>query len=124
MRGTWDAIHVFEVLDKSKTAHYKLTSTVMLTIETETEQTGKVNLSGNLTRQEEKDFPVQSPQSHIANIGRLIEDMENKLRTALDTIYFGKTKDIASDLRTLMSSALMNAHKNQIKQIVGNALHR
>lgn len=51
MKGTWDSIHVIEIKDGKKSASYKLTSTVMLTIETETAQTGKVTLSGNLTRQ-------------------------------------------------------------------------
>ncbi len=51
MKGTWDSIHVIEVLDKAKNAHYKLTSTVMLFIETETRETGCVTLAGSLTRQ-------------------------------------------------------------------------
>jgi capping protein (actin filament) muscle Z-line, beta len=51
MKGTWDSIHVVEVQDSKKNAHYKLTSTVMLSIETETEATGIVNLAGSLTRQ-------------------------------------------------------------------------
>lgn len=51
MKGTWDSIHVVEVQEGSSNAHYKLTSTVMLSIETETEATGRVTLSGNLTRQ-------------------------------------------------------------------------
>ena len=51
MKGTWDSIHVVEVQESSSNAHYKLTSTVMLSIETETDATGTVTLSGNLTRQ-------------------------------------------------------------------------
>jgi hypothetical protein len=51
MKGTWDSIHVVEVQDNKKNAHYKLTSTVMLSIETETNATGQVNLAGSLTRQ-------------------------------------------------------------------------
>lgn len=51
MKGTWDSIHVVEVVDKGKNAHYKLTSTVMLFIETETKETGRVTLAGSLTRQ-------------------------------------------------------------------------
>lgn len=107
MKGTWDAIHVFEVDEKRKPAHYKLTSTVMLSIETTTEQTGTVSLAGNLTRQVESDAPAPTYQSHIANIGRLVEDMEIKLRMTLETIYFGKTKDIANQLRSMMGSSVM-----------------
>jgi len=31
---------------------------------------------------------------HLENIGRNIEDMETHLRTYLDTVYVGKTKDV------------------------------
>lgn len=55
MKGTWDSIHVVEVHDKKKNATYKLTSTVMLTLETETTSTGQVNLAGSLTRQVKKE---------------------------------------------------------------------
>jgi len=107
MKGTWDAIHVVEVEEKKKPAHYKLTSTVMLSIETSTEQTGKVTLAGNLTRQTESDAQAANPLAHIANIGRLIEDMEIKLRMTLETIYFGKTKDIVNQLRSMMGASIM-----------------
>jgi capping protein beta len=117
MKGTWDAIHVFEVEDKKKPCHYKLTSTVMLSIETQTEATGKVSLAGNLTRQQEADFPVSNPQSHIANIGRLVEDMEIKLRTTLDTIYFGKTKDIFNQMRSMMGSSVSRVRDAQMTAI-------
>ena len=32
-------------------------------------------------------------------MGRMIEDMEFKLRNSLDQIYFGKTRDITNQLR-------------------------
>jgi len=117
MKGTWDSIHVVEVGDHQKNAHYKLTSTVMLTIETETAVTGSVSLAGSLTRQEEKDFPVNDANPHISNIGRMVEEMENKLRTTLDQIYFGKTKDIVNDLRSASGAATMNARKAMAAQI-------
>jgi len=55
MKGTWDSTHVFQVeVINNNMASYQLTSTVMLSIETETPETGNVSLAGNLTRQEEK----------------------------------------------------------------------
>jgi len=52
MKGTWDSIHVVEVQDVAgRGGRYKLTSTVMLFIETETKETGRVTLAGSLTRQ-------------------------------------------------------------------------
>ncbi|KAK2106070.1 hypothetical protein P7K49_015584, partial [Saguinus oedipus] len=46
----------------------------------------------------EKDETVSDCSPHIANIGRLVEDMENKIRSTLNEIYFGKTKDIVNGL--------------------------
>ena len=33
---------------------------------------------------------VSETSPHIANIGRLVEDMENKIRNTLNEIYFGE----------------------------------
>jgi len=107
MKGTWDSIHVFEVEDKGATADYKLTSTVMLNIETEDDKTGSVSLSGSMTRQETKEGqPVNKEKTHVNNMGSFIEDMEGKMRTSLHTIYFGKTKDIVNDLRVAKGVAI------------------
>lgn len=38
---------------------------------------------------------------HIFNIGKMIEDLESKMRSMLSDVYFGKTRQILSDLRTL-----------------------
>jgi len=108
MKGTWDSIHVVEVLDAGNKAHYKLTSTVMLSIETETDQSGRITLGGSLTRQTEQDSPVNDQNPHVSNIGRMVEDMEMKLRTTLETIYFGKTKDIVNDLRQAAGASILN----------------
>jgi len=91
--------------ESKKNAHYKLTSTVMLSIETQTEQTGNVVLSGSLTRQAESDAAVADLSSHVPNMGRLVEDMEIKLRNTLETIYFGKTKVGSSPFSIVSSSS-------------------
>ncbi|KAI8816984.1 F-actin-capping protein subunit beta [Fimicolochytrium jonesii] len=101
-KGSWDSIHVIEVAERSsRAAHYKLTSTVMLYMETGGAKLGNVNLSGSLTRQAEFDNPLEDFGSHVGNLGRIVEDMELKLRNALQVIYFGKTKDITNDLRSV-----------------------
>lgn len=52
LKDSWDSIHVLEVTEHgSKSATYKLTSTVMLYMLTEKPVTGDVSLSGSLTRQ-------------------------------------------------------------------------
>lgn len=49
----------------------------------------------------EQDCPVSESSPHIANIGRMVEDMENKIRNTLNEIYFGKTRDIVNGLRSV-----------------------
>lgn len=107
-QGTWDSIHVVEVTDRkaaSKNAYYKLTTTVMLTLKTELGHNvkGEMNLSGSLTRQSEQDAKVEDHKQHIANIGRMVEGMENTIRSQLETIYFGKTNDIVNGIRSIDS---------------------
>ncbi|CAK1586736.1 unnamed protein product [Parnassius mnemosyne] len=104
IKGCWDSIHVVEVVEKSsgRNAHYKLTSTAMLWLQTNKEGSGTMNLGGSLTRQAEQDSAVSDVTPHIANIGRMVEDMENKIRNTLNDIYFGKTKDIVNGLRSVV----------------------
>lgn len=48
---------------------------------------GEMDLSGNMTRQIEQDMPVLDDSSHIVNVGKLVEDMELKMRNLL-RMYF------------------------------------
>jgi capping protein beta len=115
MKGLWDSIHVFNVEEKGGSADYQLTSTIMLSIETNEEKTGMINLSGSLTRQESRDAqPVTKEKTHLMNVGSFIEDLENKMRASLDTIYFSKTKDIVNDLRIALGvQATQKIKENQ-----------
>ncbi|KAJ2809191.1 F-actin-capping protein subunit beta [Coemansia guatemalensis] len=102
-KGSWDSIHVIEVLEKGRQARYKLTSTVMLyTVASgaKGDRQSEINLSGSLTRQDERDLPVGDPSAHVANIGHMVEDMEFKMRNAIQEVYFGKTHDIVNGLRS------------------------
>ncbi|XP_062175528.1 probable F-actin-capping protein subunit beta isoform X2 [Alnus glutinosa] len=50
--GAWGAIHVIEVgPEEEGTAHYRLTSTVMLSLTTDNESSGTFSLSGSIRRQ-------------------------------------------------------------------------
>ena len=71
IKGCWDSIHVVEVQEKSsgRSAHYKLTSTSMLWLQTNKPRSGTMNLGGSLTRQVEQDCSVSEASPHIANIG-------------------------------------------------------
>lgn len=107
IKGCWDSIHVVEVQEKSsgRSAHYKLTSTSMLWLQTNKVGSGTMNLGGSLTRQVEQDATVSESCPHIANIGKMVEDMENKIRNTLNEIYFSKTRDIVNGLRSVQPLA-------------------
>lgn len=100
--GNWDAIHVVEVRPvRPKVAAYKLTTTIMLRISTSHavgNNPGTLNLSGSLTRQKEEELAVSDTAAHVANMGRLIEEMENRMRDTVQSIYFGKTKSVVDGL--------------------------
>ena len=99
--GAWDSIHVFEVHVTGRTAQYKVTSTVMLTLKRQAPgELGLVDLSGHLTRQGQDTQGVTDSASHIVNLGRLMEDMESKIRNQLQEIYFGKMRDTVDQLRS------------------------
>ncbi|QRV74965.1 F-actin capping protein beta subunit [Ceratobasidium sp. AG-Ba] len=98
--GSWDSIHVFEASERGRTAHYKLTSTIMLQLKVKGEKSGEVDLSGSMTQE---DRPLPDPAAHIANTGRMVEEMELKMRNLLQEVYFGKTRDVVFDLRSVES---------------------
>ena len=87
--GYWDAIHVVEVRPvDAATAHYKLTSTVMLSLDTDhstksSSSAAQLKLSGSMTRQAEEKHPGNKDDDHLKNVGRMLEEMENRMRDSL-----------------------------------------
>ncbi|KXN86059.1 F-actin-capping protein subunit beta [Leucoagaricus sp. SymC.cos] len=143
--GSWDSIHVFESAERGRQAHYKLTSTIMLQLTTrqaseeggekgaggngaqgnrkhkdiQFKRNGEVTLSGSMTRQLEQDWPIHDQASHITNTGRMIEEMEIKMRNSLQEVYFGKTRDIVYDLRSVDDLERARRQKELQKELVG-----
>ncbi|KAI0324144.1 f-actin capping protein beta subunit [Cubamyces sp. BRFM 1775] len=146
--GSWDSIHVFEAAERGRQAHYKLTSTIMLQMVDrsagaraskedsvaaakglggdktganggDAKREGEVTLSGSMTRQTEQDFPLQDSSSHIANTGRMIEEMEIKMRNLLQEVYFGKTRDVVFDLRSIDDLEKARRQRELQKELVG-----
>jgi capping protein (actin filament) muscle Z-line, beta len=118
--GVWDSIHVFEAIERGRTTHYKLTSTVILSLSTSSGTLGELDLSGNMTRQVELDLPVEGDESHIANVGKLVEDMELKMRNLLQEVYFGKAKDVVGDLRSIGSLSEGARDRETQREIIGS----
>lgn len=58
---------------------------------------------------------------HVSNIGKMVEDMELKLRTTLQTIYFGKTKDIVNELRQMINVSTLNV-RSALQAEIGRAI--
>lgn len=129
----WDSIHVFEVDERgrsSKNANYKLTSTVILHLGRENEAVGDLSLAGSMTRQlEMRDTKVEivgnlgKDGGHVVNIGRLVEDMEGKMRNQLQEVYFGKAKDVVGDLRSVTSLGQVERDRKtqrEVFQSMGN----
>jgi len=117
--GSWDSIHVFEATERGRMAHYKLTSTIMLQLKVKGETSGQVDLSGSMTRQYEEDRPLPDPVAHIANTGRMVEEMELKMRNLLQEVYFGKTRDVVFDLRSVESLEKQRKQRELQKELVG-----
>jgi capping protein beta len=67
-------------------SHYKLTSTVILNMGTDTDVLGSMDLSGNMVRQVEQDMAVEDDNSHVINIGKVrsIKTMKAGRRNADD----------------------------------------
>eukprot|EP00794_Sanderia_malayensis_P015142 gene15142-16699_t len=122
IRGCWDSIHVIEVQERSggRNAHYKITSTAMLWLQTSKEASGVMNLGGSLTRQVEADHPVNDANSHIVNMGRMVEELENKIRSTLNDIYFGKTQNIVSSLRSVNSLEIARSQDKMHAELFKN----
>jgi len=144
IKGCWDSIHVIEVTERPqmKTANYKLTSTVMLWLQTSSTKMGLMNLGGSLTRvYEKKDANLLTKtkskysseedkeekerqdmmRGHVRNIGQSVETMENRMRNGLSEIYFSKTKDIVNACRSV-NTLVDEHHKKEISSEIHKRL--
>ncbi|KAI0137083.1 F-actin-capping protein subunit beta [Xylariales sp. AK1849] len=118
--GTWDSIHVFEAIDRARVTQYNLTSTVILSLSNSGSGLGDMDLSGNMTRQIEQELPAESDEQQIANIGKLVEDMELKMRNLLQEVYFGKAKDVVGDLRSVGTLSEAGRDRQAQREIISS----
>ena len=68
-------------------------------MEVDKEVVGKSTLAGSLTRQTELNSVVDADKTHLANIGRMIEDQESEMRSNLNELYIQKTREIVNSVR-------------------------
>merc|ERR1712032_1695986 len=91
----------------------------MLYMKTNKPAHGEMNLSGSMTRQvENKDAPVDDSNPHVANIGKMVEEMEIKMRNSLQEVYFGKTKDVVNDVRSIRALGELQAQNKMNAELM------
>ncbi|TGJ80381.1 hypothetical protein E0Z10_g8382 [Xylaria hypoxylon] len=93
--GTWDSIHVFEAIDRARFTQ-------------EHDETDRDRAA------------AESDEQQIANIGKLVEDMELKMRNLLQEVYFGKAKDVVGDLRSVGSLSESARDREAQRDIIGS----
>jgi capping protein beta len=79
---------------------------------------GTVDLAGNMTRQIESELPVTSDSDHVSNIGRLVEDMELKMRNLLQEVYFGKARDVVGELRSVQKLSVVDRERGAQREVI------
>ena len=101
--SSWESIHVVQVQPEegtnatAKRAQYKLSTTVMLSVDYGAAAAGDTNLSGSLATAAQQSLPYASSEDHLVNIGRMIEKMENDMRSNIDgTAVAATTEQTAS----------------------------
>ncbi|KAK8813213.1 hypothetical protein WA158_002805 [Blastocystis sp. Blastoise] len=102
--GSWNSIHVFEILpSKSELgkAHYKLTTTIILEFQVENQEVGNATQCGQLSKQSQSVLSYANEDSHLSNIGQMIEEIENQLRSDFDILYLSRSQQIINSIRTL-----------------------
>jgi len=118
--GYWNSIHVVEVQEEGASkAIYKLTTTVMLHMGVDRKEVGNTNLAGSLTRQTDLTSAVNETKTHIANIGHMIESMENDMRSNLNELYILKTREVVNSLRNAADGPSQSAqHVHKLNEAV------
>jgi len=126
--GSWDSIHVIEVIEKPGTrkATYKLTTTVMLRMNVSKDEVGASSLSGSLTRQAEATCDVNDDKPHLLNMGKMIEDMETEMRSNLNELYILKTREIVNSIRSNSDGPMQSANHiaNLNAAVMGHGMTR
>lgn len=108
--GCWDSIHIVEAIegDDKQAATYKLTTTIILYMAVD-KSLGDTSFSGTLTRQNEITSNLSETKTHFTNIGRMIEDMETDMRSNLNELYIGKTREVMTNIRTTNDAPIQTA---------------
>lgn len=98
--GFWDSTHVFDCKMVSPGKYkYQLTSAVMVSMQMADDSIGSVDLSGNMSRQQEKTITHKPGDTHVSLIGRMLEEMELTMRNDIEGVYIQKTREVVNGMR-------------------------
>nr|BAH29715.1 F-actin capping protein beta [Dicyema japonicum]BAJ09729.1 F-actin capping protein beta [Dicyema japonicum] len=97
MVSGWDSIHIFEANKSGSKCQYKLVSSIMLWMQLS--NTVGINLGGSLIKEMNQTMSLPNLQSHLSNVGSMVENQENSMRGSLSSVYFEKTLHIMNTLR-------------------------
>jgi capping protein beta len=106
--ATWDSIHVIEAEEaEPKMLRLQITSTVLVHLEGDFPAIDSFRLGGHLTRQQEQTIRFTTDADVISGVGRIVEEAENRMRSSLQEIYFGKTHEIVNELRSALPEGFL-----------------
>jgi len=112
--GWWDSIHVFDCSEVKKGLYeYKLTTTVIVSMKMKNQAVGEMDLSGSMTQQDSKQLQFDNQNPHIPNMGKMLEDMELKVRNSIEGIYIQKTREVINGMRLVNGKAALEWSKIQ-----------
>lgn len=105
--GNWDGIHIVNCTlnEETKKATYRITSTVMITMDSSFEDIGQMSLAGSCAKTAEQsvnlpsDFGTNPDSFHIRIIGKMVESNESLLRTEVTDNYINKQRQIINSGR-------------------------
>jgi len=102
--GTWNSMHVVSCQpDGDSTYSYECIGSLILEIKKEDKGIGNLSIAGSVSAMEnlknQKVHPDHRIDSHVQNIGKLIEDLESGLRRNITSQYMGKCNMIQQAIR-------------------------
>merc|ERR1711865_621821 len=101
----------------SKPSYQTTPSTVIVSLETESEDAGNVSMGGLTTKRVENDMPFDDTVNHVINMGTMLEAMETNLRLEIQGVCFDKTTNITDHLHKCLDKGKMAAKANEASMV-------
>uniref|UniRef100_A0A7S4K493 F-actin-capping protein subunit beta n=1 Tax=Odontella aurita TaxID=265563 RepID=A0A7S4K493_9STRA len=108
----WKSTHIFDVGSPEEgRVLYKLRTMVSVSLSPSSKRYGQTSMRGCTTNQMEKQCSIKTDSCHIANMGHMVEDIENELRSSFDSLHVQKTRSVIESIRhTQFQGNYLNMH--------------